>query len=52
MVKRDELMALIAESQLPDAASSVGDDENPGSDSDGGRGPIFGFLHRELFDGL
>jgi hypothetical protein len=42
-------MALITESRLPDAARSVGDDGNPGRDSDGGRGPIFGFLNRELF---
>jgi hypothetical protein len=52
MVKRDELLALVAESQLSDAAPSVGDDGNPGSDSDGGRDPIFGFLNRQLFDSL
>jgi hypothetical protein len=33
MVKRDELLGLVAESQLSDAAPSVGDDGNSGSDS-------------------
>jgi hypothetical protein len=52
MVKRDEFLALIAESQLHDAAPSVGDDGNPGSHSDGERGPTFGFLNRELFHNI
>jgi hypothetical protein len=37
IVKRDEFLMLVTESQLSDAAPSVDDDGNPGSDSDGGR---------------
>jgi hypothetical protein len=52
MVKRDELLVLIVESQLSDTMPSVGDDGNPGSDSGGGRDSIVGFLNRQLFDSL
>jgi hypothetical protein len=51
-VKWDEFLPLVAESQLSDAAPSVRNDKNPGSDSDGGRCPIFGFVNRERFDSL
>jgi hypothetical protein len=52
IVKRDEFLALVAKSQLSDGAPSVGNDGNPGSNSDGGRCPILGFVNRELFDSL
>jgi hypothetical protein len=52
MVKREELLALVAESQLADTPPSTGADGNPEIDSDDGQGPIFGFLNRELFDNL
>jgi hypothetical protein len=52
MVKRDEILALIVESQLPDTAPSIGDHGNPGSDSHGEGVSSVGFLNREPFDSL
>jgi hypothetical protein len=50
MVKRDELLALIAESQLPNSAPSACDDADLDSGRGPGRGSIFAFLNRELFE--
>jgi hypothetical protein len=52
MVQREELRAVIAESQRLEGVSSTGDYSSPGSGSDDGQFQMYESLNSKLFDNL
>jgi hypothetical protein len=50
IAKREQLMTVIAESQLPDSVTSSDDGPDPGSDSNKPPRPIIGFVNRNMLN--